>query len=279
MRELHTEVIEKNIEKILLEIAFVLPVDVKKSIEDSKASETHPIARSILDKIENNSRISEQKRIPLCQDTGMVVVFLEIGQDIRLVGDYIEDAINHAVEKAYQTGYLRKSIVTPLTRVNSNDNTPAVVHYKLVPGEQIKLTVSVKGFGSENMSRMKMLKPSDGLAGVEEFVVQSVKEAGPNPCPPIIVGVGIGGTVEKAAFMAKHALMREIGSGNPDIEADGIEKELLNRINQLGIGPMGMGGKTTALGVFVEMFPTHIAGLPVVVNINCHSSRHKEIVL
>ncbi|MCK5763730.1 MAG: fumarate hydratase, partial [Clostridiales bacterium] len=214
------------------------------------------------------------------QDTGMAVIFLDIGQGVLLEGDYIEDVINRNVAKAYLDGYLRKSIVdSPLTRKNTNNNTPAVGHYNIVPGDDVKISIAIKGFGSENMSRMILLKPSDGLEGVLDFVVDTVKKAGPNPCPPMVLGVGIGGTIEKAALMAKHALLRELDSVNEDEEAGIIEKILMERINSLNIGPMGMGGITTALGVHVEMFPTHIAGLPVVVNINCHSSRHKEIIL
>jgi fumarate hydratase subunit alpha len=279
MRKINTNQIGAAVQDALMEISFFLPDDVKKKLRDQSENETSVIGKSILNKIMENSRISESEKIPLCQDTGMVVIFMEIGQEIVLEGSYIEDVINGAVEKAYREGYLRKSTVSPLGRVNRKDNTPAVVHYQIVPGDKIKLIIGVKGFGSENMSQMKMLKPSDGLEGVMQFVIDTVVQGGPNPCPPIVVGVGIGGTMEKAAWMAKHALMREIGSDNPDAQANGIEKELLKKVNELNIGPMGLGGDTTALGVFVEMYPTHIAGLPVVVNINCHSSRHKEVIL
>ncbi|MBN2259363.1 MAG: fumarate hydratase [Clostridiales bacterium] len=280
MREINTETIGKMIYDALLEINFVLPDDVKDKIHCQLNIEKSSVAKSILAKIEDNYRIAEKKKIPLCQDTGMVVVFLEIGQEVHFYGKYIEDVINENVSKAYIDAYLRKSIVkSPTTRVNTQDNTPAVVHYKLVAGESMKISIAVKGFGSENMSRMALLKPSDGLEGVLEFVVETVKIAGPNPCPPIVVGVGVGGTIEKAALMAKQALMREIGSENQNTEALEMEKILMKRINDLQIGPMGMRGDTTALGVHVELYPTHIAGLPVVVNINCHSSRHKEMIL
>ncbi|MEA3423705.1 MAG: fumarate hydratase [Bacillota bacterium] len=279
MRIIQTDGIGKAVYDSLMEINFVLPNDVKEKIGNQIEIEESARAKSILAKIEENYLLSETKRIPLCQDTGMVVVFLEIGQGVLLEGDYIEDVINRNVAKAYMDGYLRKSIVSPLIRKNTKDNTPAIVHYNIVPGDEVKISVVIKGFGSENMSRMILLKPSDGLDGVLDFVVDAVKKAGPNPCPPIILGVGIGGTIEKAALMAKHALLRELDSVNEDEEARKIEETLMKRVNSLNIGPMGMGGNTTALGVHVEMFPTHIAGLPVVVNINCHSSRHKEIVL
>lgn len=279
MRRIHTDVIRQAVHEALMEIGFVLPVDVKAALELQRDREEQPVAKSILTRIVENSGIAETKRIPLCQDTGMVVVFMELGQSLVLEGPYVEDAINAAVESAYREGYLRKSTVTPISRENRKDNTPAVIHCRVVPGDRLRLTVAAKGFGSENMSRMRLLKPSEGLEGILDFVVEAVEEAGPNPCPPIVVGVGIGGTIEKAAWMAKHALMREIGSRHQDEELSAIEETLLKRINGLNIGPMGMGGLTTALGVFVETYPTHIAGLPVVVNINCHSSRHKEVVL
>lgn len=280
MRRIQSSEIGKIIYDSILDISFNLPKDVKSKIHSQLEKEDHSTAKSILGKFEENSRLSEDKKIPLCQDTGMFVVFMDIGQDVAIEGEYIETAINAAVAKAYEDAYLRKSVVdSPLKRINTQNNTPAIIHYRVVPGESIRLNMAVKGFGSENMSRLKMLKPSDGVEGVIDFVVESVKMAGPNPCPPIIVGVGIGGTMEKAALMSKRALMREIDSVHMNDEAKAIEEELYQKINALDIGPMGMGGITTALGVFVEMYPTHIAGLPVAVNINCHSSRHKEVVL
>ncbi len=280
MRLIQTDEIGKVVYDSLMEINFVLPNDVKEKIINQIEIENSARGKNILSMIKENYLLSEAKRIPLCQDTGMAVIFLDIGQGVLLEGDYIEDVINRNVAKAYLDGYLRKSIVdSPLTRKNTNNNTPAIVHYNIVPGDDVKISIAIKGFGSENMSRMVLLKPSDGLEGVLDFVVDTVKKAGPNPCPPMILGVGIGGTIEKAALMAKHALLRELDSVNEDEEARIIEETLMERINSLNIGPMGMGGITTALGVHVEMFPTHIAGLPVVVNINCHSSRHKEIIL
>jgi fumarate hydratase subunit alpha len=280
MRLIQTDEIGKVVYDSLMEINFVLPKDVKEKIINQIEIENSARGKNILSMIKENYLLSETKRIPLCQDTGMVVIFLEIGQSVSLEGEYVEDVINQYVAKAYLDGYLRKSIVdSPLTRKNTNNNTPAIVHYNIVPGDDVKISIAIKGFGSENMSRMILLKPSDGLEGVLDFVVDTVKKAGPNPCPPMILGVGIGGTIEKAALMAKHALLRELDSVNEDEEAGKIEETLMERINSLNIGPMGMGGITTALGVHVEMFPTHIAGLPVVVNINCHSSRHKEIIL
>lgn len=280
MRLIQTDEIGKVVYDSLMEINFVLPKDVKEKIINQIEIENSARGKNILSMIKENYLLSEAKRIPLCQDTGMVVIFLDIGQGVLLEGDYIEDIINQNVAKAYMDGYLRKSIVnSPVTRENTKDNTPAIIHYNIVPGDDIKISIAIKGFGSENMSRMILLKPSDGLEGVLDFVVDTVKKAGPNPCPPMVLGVGIGGTIEKAALMAKHALLRELDSVNEDVEAGKIEEILMERINSLNIGPMGMGGITTALGVHVEMFPTHIAGLPVVVNINCHSSRHKEIIL
>ena len=280
MRRIQSLEIVKIIYDSILDISFTLPNDVKSKIHSQLEKEQHATAKSILGKFEENSRISEDKKIPLCQDTGMFVVFMDVGHEVFIEGEYIETVINEAVAKAYEDAYLRKSVVdSPLKRINTQNNTPAIIHYRVVPGEKIRLNMAVKGFGSENMSRLKMLKPSDGLEGVIDFVVESVKVAGPNPCPPIVVGVGIGGTMEKAALMSKRALMREIESVHTNDEAKAIEEELYEKINALDIGPMGMGGITTALGVFVEMFPTHIAGLPVAVNINCHSSRHKEVVL
>jgi fumarate hydratase subunit alpha len=234
----------------------------------------------MLDKIIINSDIASKENMPMCQDTGMAVIFVELGQDVHIVGGSLKEAINEGIRQGYSEGYLRKSVVKdPLTRVNTGDNTPAVIHIDIVDGEELKITIAPKGFGSENMSRIKMLKPSDGVEGVKEFVLETVKIAGPNPCPPIIVGVGIGGTFEKAAELSKKALLRSIEERNNDTYYSDLEDELITKINKLGIGPQGFGGKTTALGVNIETYPTHIAGLPVAVNISCHATRHAEIVL
>ncbi|MNO87120.1 L(+)-tartrate dehydratase subunit alpha [compost metagenome] len=234
----------------------------------------------MLDKIIINSDIASKENMPMCQDTGMAVIFVELGQDIHIVGGGLKEAINEGVRQGYSEGYLRKSVVKdPLTRVNTGDNTPAVIHIDVVDGDELKITIAPKGFGSENMSRIKMLKPSDGVEGVKEFVLETVKIAGPNPCPPIIVGVGIGGTFEKAAELSKKALLRSIEERNKDTYYSDLENELITKINKLGIGPQGFGGKTTALGVNIETYPTHIAGLPVAVNISCHATRHAEIIL
>ena len=224
-----------------------------------------------------NCEIAEEKQIPICQDTGMAVFFVSIGQDVHIEGMNITDAINEGVRQGYLEGYLRKSVVYPIDRINTKDNTPAIIHYDIVEGDNITIEFAPKGFGSENMSKLKMLKPSDGVNGIKQFIIETVKEAGPNPCPPIVVGVGIGGTVEKCAQIAKKSLLRELGNHNEDKTIKQLEIDILKDINNLGIGPQGLGGNTTALAVNIEAFPTHIAGLPVVVNINCHASRHKKV--
>ena len=221
--------------------------------------------------------MAKKEDLPICQDTGMACVFVEVGQEVHIVGGLLQDAINEGVRKGYDEGFLRKSVVKdPINRVNTKDNTPAIIYYDIVPGDKIKVTVAPKGFGSENMSRIKMLKPSDGLQGVKDFIIETVKLAGPNPCPPIVIGVGIGGTFDKAAYLAKKALIRPLNKRNNEKFYSDLEEELLETINKLGIGPQGFGGKTTALGLNIETYPTHIAGLPVAVNINCHATRHKE---
>ena len=248
--------------------------------EIAKKKETWSLAEDILDKIVTNAEIAKNERMPICQDTGMACVFVEIGQDVHIVGGSLEEAINEGVRRGYDKGYLRKSVVKdPIHRVNTKDNTPAIIHYEIVPGDKLKLTVAPKGFGSENMSQIKMLKPSDGIEGVKEFIIKVIKDAGPNPCPPMIVGVGIGGSFEKAAYLSKKALIRSIDSKNENKYYGDLEDELLIKINELGIGPQGFGGKTTALGINIETYPTHIAGLPVAVNISCHATRHKEAIL
>ncbi len=279
MRELAAARITEVVKRLCIEANCHLPGDVKTCIEGCRAAESWAPAQEILDRIIENYQIADSKNQPICQDTGMACVFLEIGQDVHIDGNLTE-AIHEGVRQGYGEGFLRKSVVRdPLDRVNTGDNTPAMIYYDLVPGEQVKITVAPKGFGSENMSQTKMLRPSDGLQGVKDFVVRVVEEAGPNPCPPIVVGVGIGGTFDKAAYMAKKALLRDATERNENPFYAELETELLESINKLGIGPQGFGGKTTALAVNIETCPTHIAGLPIAVNINCHVTRHKTEVL
>lgn len=256
-----------------------LPCDVASCIEKRMAEEDWRPAKEILERIVENYRLAAETGKPICQDTGMAVVFVEIGQDVHVNGN-LEEAINEGVRQGYREGFLRKSVVAdPIDRVNTGDNTPAVIYYEIVPGDELVISIAPKGFGSENMSRVAMLRPSDGLQGVVKFIIETVEKAGPNPCPPVVVGVGVGGTFEKAAMMAKKALLRPLDEKNPDPVYDALENELLEAINKLGIGPQGFGGKTTALAVNIEKFPTHIAGLPVAVNISCHVTRHIREVL
>ena len=279
MRELDAKLITQTVKQLCIDANCYLPGDMKARIEACYADEKWPQAREILERIIENYNIADEKAQPICQDTGVACVFLKIGQEVHINGD-INEAVNEGVRQGYTDGYLRKSVVRdPLDRVNTGDNTPAMIYYELIPGDKVEITVAPKGFGSENMSAIKMLRPSDGLQGVKDFVKQTVENAGPNPCPPIVVGVGIGGTFDKAAFLAKKALMRSVDVPNPKPFYANLEKELLEEINALGIGPQGFGGKTTALAVNIEEFPTHIAGLPVAVNINCHVTRHKTEVL
>lgn len=280
MRDINVSEITSSIKKLCIDANYFLSEDVKSRIKKAKEEETWDMAKGILEKILENVDIAKNEQMPMCQDTGMACVFVELGQEVHIVGGSLEDAINEGVRQGYTEGYLRKSVVKdPLDRVNTKDNTPAVIYYNLVPGDKLKITVAPKGFGSENMSQIKMLKPADGLDGVKEFILKAVKEAGPNPCPPIVVGVGIGGTFDKAANLAKKALIRPLAERNSNPFYGDLEKELLDKINALGIGPQGFGGKTTALAVNIETYPTHIAGLPVAVNINCHVTRHAEIEL
>lgn len=279
MRELMAEKITETVARLCIEANCHLPEDVKSCIQSCRQQETWETAVDILDRISENYKIAEGENCPICQDTGVACVFLKIGQDVHIVGDLTE-AVNAGVRQGYRDGYLRKSVVRdPLDRVNTGDNTPAMLYTELVPGDRVEITVAPKGFGSENMSAIKMLRPSDGVEGVIDFVVQTVKEAGPNPCPPIVVGVGIGGTFDKAAYLAKKALLRPLDSANEMPYYQALEQTLLEKINALGIGPQGFGGKTTALKVNIETYPTHIAGLPVAVNINCHVTRHQTEVL
>ncbi|WP_238884320.1 fumarate hydratase [Clostridium sp. YIM B02551] len=280
MREIDVIEIIEAVKKICIDSNHYLSNDIRNVLNKSKEEETFPIAKEMLEKIILNSNIAEKENMPMCQDTGMAVIFVELGQDVHVIGGNLYDAINEGVRKGYEEGYLRKSVVKdPINRVNTGDNTPAVIHLDIVPGDKIKIIIAPKGFGSENMSRIKMLKPSDGVQGVKDFIIETVKLAGPNPCPPIIVGVGIGGTFEKAAEISKRALLRNIEQRNENEFYRELEDEMLRKINQLGIGPQGFGGKTTALGVNIEVFPTHIAGLPVAVNISCHATRHAEVIL
>ena len=279
MREICAERITEAVARLCIEANCHLPEDVKNCLANCRNRESWPQAGEILDRIVENYRIAEAENCPICQDTGVACVFLKIGQDVHIRGD-LSEAVNEGVRRGYKEGYLRKSVVAdPLSRVNTGDNTPAMLYTELVPGEQVEITVAPKGFGSENMSAIKMLRPSDGVEGVKDFVLETVRQAGPNPCPPIVVGVGIGGTFDKAAYMAKKALLRPLDTHHTDPYYQALEQELLERINALGIGPQGFGGKTTALKVNIETFPTHIAGLPVAVNINCHVTRHQTEVL
>lgn len=277
MREIHISKIIDTVKELCIEANYYLSNDVKRALCNAKENETWPLAENILDQIILNSDIAKNENMPICQDTGMACIFIDIGQDVHIVGGLLDDAINEGVRRGYEEGFLRKSVVKdPINRINTKDNTPAIIYYNMVAGDKIKITVAPKGFGSENMSRIKMLKPSDGLQGVKDFIIETVKLAGPNPCPPIVIGVGIGGTFDKAAYLAKKALIRSLDKRNEDKFYSDLEEELLANINKLGIGPQGFGGKTTALGLNIETYPTHIAGLPVAVNINCHATRHKE---
>ena len=280
MREVSTEEITKNIKEMCIEANYTLSDDVKNKIINSAAVEESEIGKKILNQLEENMNIADSDNIPICQDTGMAVIFIKIGQDVHITGGNFEDAINQGVREGYIEGYLRKSVVKdPIIRENTKDNTPAVIHYEIIPGDKIEITVAPKGFGSENMSRVCMLKPADGIEGVKNAVIETVKLAGPNACPPVVVGVGVGGTFEKCALLAKKALTRDIDSENSIEYVAELEKELLNEINKLNIGPGGLGGNVTALGVNIETYPTHIAGLPVAVNMCCHVNRHKKRVI
>jgi fumarate hydratase subunit alpha len=262
-----------------MEANFELGDDVLQAFSAARESEEAPIGREIMDLLIENARIAKDESIPMCQDTGFAVFFVELGEAVHIVDGSLIDALNDGVHQGYGAGYLRKSICHPFTRKNTGDNTPAVVHVDLVPGDRLKINFAPKGGGSENMSRVTMLRPSDGKKGIKDFVVTRVKESGANPCPPTIVGVGIGGTFEKAALLAKKALLRPLGSASPDPEIAAFEQEIFEAINNLGIGPQGFGGRTTSLAVHIELFPCHIASLPVAVNINCHAHRHKEVIL
>ncbi|MBU3196803.1 fumarate hydratase [Clostridium algidicarnis] len=280
MKEIHVSDITNAVRNLCIDSNYYLSEDVRNRLKEAYEKETWAIAKDILDKILINADIAKNQRMPMCQDTGMTCVFVDMGQDVHVVGGDLEEAINEGIRQGYAEGYLRKSVVSdPLNRVNTKDNTPGILYYNIVPGDKLKITVAPKGFGSENMSQLKMLRPADGVQGVKDFVIKVVKEAGPNPCPPIIVGVGIGGTFDKSANLAKKALIRLTSERNPNPYYADLERELMESINALGIGPQGFGGRSTALAVNIETYATHIAGLPVAVNINCHATRHAEIEL
>lgn len=280
MREINVSQITEVIARLCIEANNHLPEDVKCALKTCRACEDGEIAKGVLDQIIENYEIADAENVPICQDTGMACVFLEIGQDVHLVGGNLTEAVDEGVRRGYECGYLRKSVVKdPIRRGNTGDNTPAMLYTEIVPGDQVKITVGPKGFGSENMSAIRMFKPSAGLQGIKDFILEVVETAGPNPCPPMVVGVGIGGTFDKAALLAKKALMRSVDSANPDPYYAELETELLTKINRLGIGPQGFGGRTTAIGLNIETMPTHIAGMPCAVNISCHVTRHKTEVL
>lgn len=275
MRTINTELITQQVKEMCMDVNIHLSKDVKYAIEEAEKKEESPLGKQILGQLEENMEIASDTQIPICQDTGMTVVFLKVGQEVHFEGAYIEDAINEGIRQGYQEGYLRKSVVKdPVDRVNTKDNTPGVIHYEIVPGDQVEITIAPKGFGSENMSRLYMLKPADGLDGIRNAILETVKLAGPNACPPIVVGVGIGGTFEKCAILAKKALTRDLNSSSEIPYVKELEDEMLEKINNLGIGPAGLGGTVTALGVNIETYPTHIAGMPVAINICCHVNRH-----
>ncbi|MBQ2701075.1 MAG: fumarate hydratase [Clostridia bacterium] len=280
MREIHVEQITQTVRELVISANLNLNEDIACALERSRSEEPYAPARELLEVLAQNAKIARQQAMPICQDTGMAVIFMEIGQEVHLVGGSLEDAVNRGVSLGYREGLLRKSVVEdPLHRINTGDNSPAVLHVKLVPGDQVKITAAPKGFGSENMSRLKMLSPADGEQGVIDFVLETVRLAGPNPCPPMVIGVGIGGTFEKAALMAKEALLIPLDKSNENPYYEQLERRLLDLVNQTGIGPQGFGGRTTALGLHILTYPTHIAGLPVAVNISCHVTRHDEAIL
>lgn len=280
MRTISTDEIIRNIKEMCIEANYYLSDDVKDKIVFGKEKEKSPLGKQILGQLEQNMSIAEEDKIPICQDTGMAVVFLKIGQNVHIEGMHLEDAVNEGIRQGYEEGYLRKSVVgDPIYRENTKDNTPGVIHYEIVAGDQVEITVAPKGFGSENMSRVCMLKPADGMEGVKEAVLETVRLAGPNACPPVVVGVGIGGTFEKCALLAKKALTRDLNVHNEIEYVREMEEDLLNKINKMGIGPAGLGGRITALGVNIETYPTHIAGLPVAINMCCHVNRHKKRII
>jgi fumarate hydratase subunit alpha len=279
MRKINVRLVTEKIRKLCIEASIVLSDEMLEAFDQAIEKEESHLGLVVLKALKENARIAREERIPVCQDTGIAVVFIELGQDVHLIGGDLKEAIQEGVRQGYHDGYLRKSLCHPLTRVNTGDNTPAVIHMDIVPGDRIKITVAPKGGGSENMSRVAMLTPAEGREGIKNYVIQRVKESGPNPCPPIIAGVGIGGTFERAALLAKKSLLRPLGSKNPDPELEKLEEDILAGINKLGIGPQGAGGRVTALAVHILMMPCHYASLPVAVNIQCHVHRYREIVI
>lgn len=279
MRELNVKHIEDTIYALFMSACCEIGEDVLSLLEKNLQTEESPFGREVLRQLIENDRLAAQRKMPICQDTGMAVIFMDVGQDVHLTGGDVNEAIENGVRRAYRDGCFRASVLSPLTRINTKNNTPAIVHTRIVPGERVTLTAAPKGFGSENMSKLWMLTPSQGVEGVKNAIVETVRLAGGNPCPPVVVGVGIGGTAERAMLMAKHSLTRECGVPSDDPMLADMERELLERINNLGIGPQGLGGRTTALAVHIEQMPTHIAGLPVAVNMQCHAARHKTAVI
>ena len=279
MREIDVKLITEKVRDLCIQANIDLGDDVLQAFDRAIEKEESPVAVDLLKELKENARIAKEEKVPICQDTGFAVVFVELGQDVHLMGGSLTEAIHEGVRRGYRDGYLRKSVCHPFTRANTGDNTPAVIHTDVVPGDRIKITLAPKGAGSENMSRVVMLTPSEGIEGIKRFVIQRVQESGSNPCPPTIVGIGIGGTMEQAALLAKKSLLRPLGSRNPNPELDQLESEMLAGINQLGIGPQGLGGRTTSLAVHILMMPCHIASLPLAVNIQCHVQRHKETVI
>jgi fumarate hydratase subunit alpha len=279
MREIHVDDIRDIVAQMCVDAAYNLSEDVLTAFDRAQETETAPAAKEIIGLLKENARVAREEHIPICQDTGIAIFFVEIGQDLRIKNGFIVDAINEGVRKGYKEGYLRKSVVDPLTRKNTGDNTPAIIYTELVPGDKLRISFMPKGAGSENMSVIRMLRPTEGLEGIRIFVLECVRKAGANPCPPVVIGVGIGGDFEKAALIAKKALLRPVGSPNARLELASLEELLLKAVNKTGIGPEGLGGNVTAMAVHVESFPCHIASLPVAVNINCHAARHKTIIL
>jgi fumarate hydratase subunit alpha len=279
MREINVAQVTETVAQLCIDACLYLGDDVVELLRQARKKEVSDFGCYIFERLLENLNIAAEQEIPICQDTGMTVVFLKIGQELHFTGGNLTDAINKGVRLGYQRGYLRKSVLTPLERVNTNDNTPAVIHTAIVPGDRLKIIVAPKGGGSENMSRLKMLKPADGIEGIKKFVLETIAEAGASPCPPIILGIGIGGTMEKAALMSKEALLRRAGTSSSDPIVAKLEKEMLELVNKTGIGPQGLGGNVTALAVHIETYPTHIAALPVAVNIQCHAARHQEAIL
>jgi fumarate hydratase subunit alpha len=279
MREIHVEEIRDNVAQMCIDAAYNVSEDVLTAFDRALEIETAPAAKEIIGLLKENARIARDEHIPVCQDTGVAIFFVEIGQDLRIKNGFLVDAINDGVRKGYKEGYLRKSVVDPISRKNTGDNTPAIIYTELVPGDKLRISFMPKGAGSENMSMIRMLRPTEGVEGIKSFVLECVRKAGANPCPPVVIGVGIGGDFEKAALIAKKALLRPVGSPNVKLELASLEEMLLKTVNKTGIGPEGLGGRVTAMAVHVESFPCHIASLPVAVNINCHAARHKTVVL